>query len=71
VTDEVATLYLATDLRVGPQALDSSEADLMVEWLPFETALAMVLDGRITDALSVVALQRVALERVAPAPSET
>ncbi len=65
ITDEVGTLFLATDLRSVPQALESSEADLTVDWVPFETALAMVLDGRITDALSVIALQRVALQRVA------
>jgi 8-oxo-dGTP pyrophosphatase MutT (NUDIX family) len=63
VTDEVATLFLATDLRAVPQALEASEADLVVEWVPFATALAMVLDGRITDALSVIALQRVAIDR--------
>jgi 8-oxo-dGTP pyrophosphatase MutT (NUDIX family) len=65
ITDEVGTLFLATELRSVPQALESSEADLTVDWVPFETALAMVLDGRITDALTVIALQRVALERVA------
>jgi 8-oxo-dGTP pyrophosphatase MutT (NUDIX family) len=63
ITDEVATLFLATDLRAVPQALEASEADLIAEWVPFETALAMVLDGRITDALAVIALQRVAIDR--------
>jgi 8-oxo-dGTP pyrophosphatase MutT (NUDIX family) len=63
VTDEVGTLFLATVLRTVPQALESSEADLTVEWVPFDVALTMVADGRITDALSVIALQRVALER--------
>jgi 8-oxo-dGTP pyrophosphatase MutT (NUDIX family) len=63
VTDEMATLFLATGLRAVPQALEATEADLIVEWVPFRTALAMVLDGRITDALSVIALQRVAIDR--------
>ena len=63
ITDEVATLFLATGLRVVAQALEASEADLVVEWVPFATALAMVLDGRITDALTVIALQRVAIDR--------
>ncbi len=66
ITDEVATLYVATGLRAVPQQLESSEADLTVEWLPFGSALAMVLDGRITDAMSVVALQRLAIERALP-----
>ena len=64
VTDEEATLFLATGLSHGPSALESTEHDLTLDWVPFEEALAMVMDGRITDALSVVALQRVALERV-------
>jgi 8-oxo-dGTP pyrophosphatase MutT (NUDIX family) len=63
ITDEVGTLFLATELRKVPQALESSEADLVLEWVHFDTALAMVLDGRITDALSVIAIQRVAIER--------
>lgn len=63
VTDEVGTLFVATDLRAVPQALEASEADLTVDWVPFGTALAMVRDGRITDALSVIAIQRLALER--------
>lgn len=66
ITDEVGTLFLATGLGTVPQELEPSEADLEVEWMPFETALAMVLDGRITDALSVIAIQRVALERSRP-----
>jgi 8-oxo-dGTP pyrophosphatase MutT (NUDIX family) len=63
ITDEIGTLFLASDLRAVPQALESSEADLVTEWLPFDAALAMVLDGRILDALSVIAIQRVALLR--------
>lgn len=63
ITDEVGTLYLATGLRQVSQELESSEADLTVDRVPFDTALTMVMDGRITDAMSVVALQRVALER--------
>ena len=63
ITDEAATLYLATGLRPVPQALESSEADLTVDWVAFDEVMAMVLDGRVTDAMSIIALQRVALER--------
>jgi 8-oxo-dGTP pyrophosphatase MutT (NUDIX family) len=63
ITDEAATLYLATGLRPVPQALESSEADLTVAWVAFDEVMAMVLEGRITDAMSIIALQRVALER--------
>ena len=62
VTDERAVLYLATDLTLGEAMPDPTEA-LVLRWVPFDEALAMTLDGRITDAMSVVAIQRVALER--------
>jgi 8-oxo-dGTP pyrophosphatase MutT (NUDIX family) len=63
VSDEEALLYLATDLALGEAALDGSEADLTVRWVPFDEVMAMVAQGEITDAMSVLALQAVALER--------
>lgn len=63
VTDEVAHLFLATDLSEGTAELDGTE-DVTLRWEPFDEAVLMTLDGRITDALSILALQRVALERV-------
>jgi 8-oxo-dGTP pyrophosphatase MutT (NUDIX family) len=73
VTDESAILWLATDLQAGTAEPEGTEA-LEVRWLPFADALAMTLDGRITDALTVVALQRVALTRLAlaaaPVPAD-
>lgn len=62
VTDERAILYLATDLTHGEAEPDPTEA-LDIRWLPFDEVLAMTLDGRIVDALTVIAIQRVALER--------
>jgi len=62
VSDEVAIFYLATDLTQGAPDPEGTE-DLEVSWVPFEEALAMTLDGRITDALSILAIQRVALDR--------
>jgi 8-oxo-dGTP pyrophosphatase MutT (NUDIX family) len=68
VSDELAVLYLATGLTEGIATPDPTE-DLEVRWLPFDEALAMTLDGRITDAMSVVAIQRYALGRgLAPDP---
>jgi len=64
VTDEVATLFLATGLSHGPTALESTESDLTLDWVSFDEAVSMVMDGRITDAMSVVAIQRVALDRI-------
>jgi ADP-ribose pyrophosphatase len=63
VSDEEAFLYLATDLVQGEAALDGTEADLTARWVPFAEVMAMVARGEITDAMSVLALQHVALER--------
>jgi hypothetical protein len=64
VTDEAGFLYLATDLTEGQAEPDGTEA-IEIRRVPFPEALAMTLDGRITDALSVIALQRVGLARIA------
>lgn len=66
VSDEEAILFLATDLEPGEPRLEGSEADLTMRWVPFEEALAMIRRGEITDAMSVLALQAVALSRLAP-----
>lgn len=66
VSDELAVIYLATELTAGVATPDGTEA-LDIRWLPFDDVLAMTLDGRITDALTVLAIQRAALDRVAAA----
>ncbi len=62
VTDERAVLFLATGLTHGDAEPEATES-LELRWLPFSEALAMTLDGRISDVLSVVAIERVALAR--------
>jgi 8-oxo-dGTP pyrophosphatase MutT (NUDIX family) len=62
VTDEQAVLFVASGLRHGKAAPEPTES-IALRWVPFDEALAMTLDGRITDAMSVVAIQRVALDR--------
>jgi 8-oxo-dGTP pyrophosphatase MutT (NUDIX family) len=62
ITDERAVLFLATGLTHGEAAPEPSES-LEVRWLPFSDVLAMTLDGRIHDVLTVVAVERVALAR--------
>lgn len=62
VSDEFAVLFLATSLTNGVATPDGTEA-LDIRWMPFDEALAMTLNGRITDALTVLAIQRVALDR--------
>lgn len=62
VTDERAVLFVATGLRKGVAAPEPTES-IELRWVPFNEALDMTLDGRITDAMTVVAIQRLALER--------
>ena len=59
VTDDVQTLYLATGLSSTEMQLDPEE-DIVVEWKPFEEAVQMVMDGRITEVCSVAAILKVA-----------
>jgi 8-oxo-dGTP pyrophosphatase MutT (NUDIX family) len=58
VTDELGTLFLATGLRLGEASPDGSE-ELRLCWVAFDDALAMIDDGRITDLLTIAALERV------------
>jgi 8-oxo-dGTP pyrophosphatase MutT (NUDIX family) len=62
ITDELGRVWLATGLSHGPAAPEPTE-DLTVAWVPFDEALAMTVDGRITDAVSIIGIQRVALRR--------
>jgi 8-oxo-dGTP pyrophosphatase MutT (NUDIX family) len=66
ISDEAAILYLATGVAHGVAEPDPTE-QLEIRWVPFDEALAMTLDGRITDAPSIVGIQRVALARLAGA----
>jgi len=61
VSDEVAKLYVAKKLRPGQQQLEATE-DIEVKKLPLSDAIDMVKSGEITDALSVAALLRIALD---------
>jgi len=56
-SDEAVVIYLATELSEVPDDRQEAEEEHMeVERMPLATALAMVADGRITDAKTVVAL---------------
>jgi 8-oxo-dGTP pyrophosphatase MutT (NUDIX family) len=61
VTDETGYIYLAGGLVQGEAAPEETE-DITVKKLPFQEALAMVLDGRISDCMSVAGLLRLARE---------
>ncbi len=60
VTDEHAIGYLAWDLTQGPAQPDDTE-QLEIRRVPFAEAVAMALDGQITDALAVSALLKTQL----------
>ena len=62
VTDEVTILFLATGLEAGPASPEGTE-QLQLCWVPFAEAMAMIGRGEITDAMTILALQAVALER--------
>ena len=67
MTDERAVLYLATGLTHGEAQPDATEA-LSIRWVPFEEALEMTTDGRITDVMSVLGIER---RRPSTAPGGT
>jgi len=60
VSDEAAFIFLAEDLTQFESELEETEADLKVWKLPFDDAVKMVLDGKITDSLSVMGILKVA-----------
>jgi 8-oxo-dGTP pyrophosphatase MutT (NUDIX family) len=56
VTDEEGYVFLAEDLTQGERELEETEADLKIWKLPLKDAIQMVIDGRITDSMSVMGL---------------
>ncbi|MBC6904562.1 NUDIX hydrolase [Saccharophagus sp. K07] len=62
VTDEAGVLYLARGLSPCAQNLDATE-DIEVRKLPLQEAIQMVVNGEITDALSIAALLRLAIDK--------
>lgn len=59
ITDEVGVAYVAEDLTQGEPDFDDTE-DLRIRRLPFRDALQMVMDGDITDVLSLAGLLKLA-----------
>jgi 8-oxo-dGTP pyrophosphatase MutT (NUDIX family) len=60
VTDEEGFVFMAEDLEQGEASLEETEADLKVWKLPVKEALKMVIEGKITDSMSVMGLLMVA-----------
>ena len=61
VTDEVGVVYLATGLTIGEPQPEDTE-DLEIRKLPLDEALTWVREGRITDAVSVAGILRLAAD---------
>ena len=62
VCDEAGVLFVAADPVPGPAAPEGTES-LELRWVSFDEALAMIGRGEITDAMTIIALQQLALER--------
>lgn len=62
VTDEVTIMFVATDLEAGPASPEGTE-QIQMRWVPFDEAMAMIRRGEIADAMTILGLQQLALER--------
>ncbi len=60
VADDVQSLFLATGLSMTDMKLDPEE-DIVVQWHPFQEAVQMTMDGRITEVCSIAAILKVAV----------
>lgn len=60
VSDEEGFVFMAEDLHHGETNLEETEADMKVWKLHVKEALQMVIDGKITDSMSVMGLLMVA-----------
>jgi 8-oxo-dGTP pyrophosphatase MutT (NUDIX family) len=61
ISDEAGVVFAARASRHGAASPDPTE-DLTARWVPFDAALTMMRMGEITDALSIIGLQAVALD---------
>ncbi|WP_296697781.1 NUDIX hydrolase [Algoriphagus sp.] len=59
VTDEEGFVFLAEDLEEGETEFEETEV-LSIKKLPFKKALEMVLNGEITDGISIAGILKVA-----------
>lgn len=58
VSDELAIIYGAQDLQIGKSSPEETE-ELVIRKLHFNEAYQMVMDGTITDSISVAAILKV------------
>lgn len=58
VSDELAIIYVAQELQLGKSSPEETE-DLVIRKLHFNEVYAMVMNGTITDSISVAAILKV------------
>ena len=58
VSTDDAHMFMATGLEHGADAQDAEE-QIVLSWLPFDQAVEQVLNGSITESVSVAALLKV------------
>ncbi len=58
VSDELAIIYLAQDLEMGQSSPEETE-ELVIRKIHFNEAYQMVMEGTITDSISVAAILKV------------
>ena len=57
VTNEIGYVFVATGLSLGESEPEETE-ELAIRRIPFSEAVSMVLDGSITDGISIAAILR-------------
>jgi 8-oxo-dGTP pyrophosphatase MutT (NUDIX family) len=62
VSDESGVLFAARAVSHGTAAPEPSE-ELVTRWVAFDEALRMIRSGEISDAMTIMGLQALALER--------
>ncbi len=60
VSNELAIIYIAQGLELGPSSPEDTE-ELVVRKLPFQEAYQMVMNGEITDSMSVAGILKTKL----------
>src|SRR5215212_1128441 len=62
ITDESGVVFAARARQHGTATPDATE-ELAIRWVPFDAAMTMISMAEITDAMTIIGLQAVALER--------
>jgi ADP-ribose pyrophosphatase len=65
VSDELAIIYLARDLKFGESSPEETE-QLAIRKLPFYEAFDMVMNGEITDSMTVAAILKLKVLNIVP-----